>query len=90
MKKFDIWTVPDVLIIHLKRFLYVPGAHFVYREKLTEMVDFPIEGLDLSDYVLGPSTKSCIYDLHGVSEHSGGMGGGHYTAVCRNPNSGKW
>jgi ubiquitin C-terminal hydrolase len=44
-EKNGIWTVPDVLIIHLKRFLYVPGAHFVYREKLTDMVDFPIEDI---------------------------------------------
>eukprot|EP00607_Mallomonas_marina_P007685 CAMPEP_0182416114 /NCGR_PEP_ID=MMETSP1167-20130531/217_1 /TAXON_ID=2988 /ORGANISM="Mallomonas Sp, Strain CCMP3275" /LENGTH=110 /DNA_ID=CAMNT_0024588545 /DNA_START=929 /DNA_END=1261 /DNA_ORIENTATION=- len=31
-----------------------------------------------------------IYDLYGVSEHSGGLGGGHYTAICRNFEDNKW
>jgi ubiquitin carboxyl-terminal hydrolase 4/11/15 len=25
-----------------------------------------------------------IYDLYGVANHMGGMGGGHYFAYCRN------
>ena len=33
-KKIDLWSVPDVLIIHLKRFQYLPGATFIQREKI--------------------------------------------------------
>mmetsp|Transcript_1786 Transcript_1786/g.2751 ORF Transcript_1786/g.2751 Transcript_1786/m.2751 type:complete len:236 (-) Transcript_1786:252-959(-) len=91
-KKFDLWSAPDVLILHLKRFLYLPGTYFVHRQKIDELVHFPIEGLDLSPYVLGPTSRDAppIYDLYAVSEHSGGLGGGHYTAVGKNLRDGKW
>jgi len=48
MKKFDLWNVPQILVIHLKRFLYSKWS----REKLSTSVDFPIEGLDLSNFLL--------------------------------------
>jgi ubiquitin C-terminal hydrolase len=43
-------------------------------------------------YVKGPQSVSAppIYDLYAVSLHSGGLGGGHYTAVCKNPVNNKW
>ncbi|KAN0061922.1 hypothetical protein ACQY0O_005917 [Thecaphora frezii] len=31
-----------------------------------------------------------IYDLYGVDNHFGGLGGGHYTAYAKNPSDGKW
>ena len=31
-----------------------------------------------------------VYDLFAVSEHSGGLGGGHYTAVAKSPDSDEW
>jgi hypothetical protein len=37
VKKLDLWAVPDVLIVHLKRFRYMQGganASFVHREKV--------------------------------------------------------
>lgn len=58
------------------------------------MVDFPIEGLNLSPYLLNPeeskSKDDCIYDLFGVSQHMGSLSGGHYTAVCKNGIDGNW
>ena len=30
-----------------------------------------------------------VYDLYAVSNHFGGMGGGHYNAYCKMPD-GKW
>jgi len=44
VKKFDLWTSPDILIIHLKRFQYISGTYFVQRDKLGQLVDFPIDG----------------------------------------------
>jgi ubiquitin C-terminal hydrolase len=92
IKKFDVWTAPDILIIHLKRFQYVPGVYFVHREKLCDVVQFPITGLDLTDYVKCAHVETAppVYDLYGVSEHIGGMGGGHYTATAMNPLNNKW
>ena len=89
-KKFDLWRAPDVLIVHLKRFQYAQGALFVRRNKLDNLVNFPVEGLDLTKCVKGPSDKSHVYDLFAVSEHIGGMGGGHYTAQCKNYRDGEW
>ena len=37
-KKFDIWQLPQVLVIHLKRFSYTR----YWRDKLDTFVDFPI------------------------------------------------
>lgn len=90
LKKFDLWTVANTLIIHLKRFKYTTGQ-FLQRSKISELVEFPVTGLDLSEYVkLSMSTLGSVYDLFAVSEHSGGLGGGHYTAKCRNFENGKW
>jgi len=92
IKKMDIWSAPDILILHLKRFLYIPGQYVVRREKLNDMVDFPVDGLDLSRYVIGPQQSSSppLYDLYAVSHHSGSMSGGHYTATCKNFFDLKW
>jgi len=92
IKKMDIWSAPDILILQLKRFLYVPGQYVVHREKLNDFVEFPVDGLDLSRYVIGPQQPSSppLYDLYAVSHHSGGLSGGHYTATCRNFFDMKW
>lgn len=37
-KKLDLWSLPEVLIIHLKRFSYTKYS----REKLDTVVDFPL------------------------------------------------
>ena len=91
-KKLDIWTTPDVLILHLKRFQYVPGAYFVHRQKIDDLVSFPIARLDLGGFVRGPTDEAAppVYDLFGVSEHSGGLGGGHYTAIAQNFKNKRW
>jgi ubiquitin C-terminal hydrolase len=94
-KKMDLWSCPDVLILHLKRFSYVQGASSFYshtREKIEDLVTFPLEGLDLSGVMRGPVDPQAppVYDLYAVSEHVGGLGGGHYTAVARNFKSGVW
>ncbi len=51
-KKMDVWSTPDILIIHLKRFLqHMSGSYSVRREKIEAFVDFPVNGLDLSPYL---------------------------------------
>ena len=92
VKKLDVWASPDVLIIHLKRFNYSRATYLVQREKISNFVDFPLQDLDLTPYVKGPISSQAppIYDLFAVSEHSGGLGGGHYTAKCLNFIDGQW
>ena len=64
----------------------------MHRDKINDNIDFPIEGLDLRTYVKGPTTNDAppIYDLYGVSQHMGSMGGGHYTAMCKNFLDNNW
>jgi len=78
--------MPQILVVHLKRFLYSKWS----REKLGSLVEFPVEGLDLSSFVLGKTEKPPIYDLFAVSNHSGGLGGGHYTAYAKNKHDNHW
>eukprot|EP00743_Colponemidia_sp_Colp-15_P008090 GILK01008766.1.p1 GENE.GILK01008766.1~~GILK01008766.1.p1 ORF type:complete len:438 (+),score=90.92 GILK01008766.1:183-1316(+) len=80
-KKFDLWKTPDILIVHLKRFHYSG----VWRDKMDTLVEFPLEGLDLAPWLLRPEAmaEAPLYDLYAVSNHFGGMGGGHYTAFCK-------
>ncbi|XP_028401307.1 ubiquitin carboxyl-terminal hydrolase 15-like [Dendronephthya gigantea] len=85
-KKFDLWSLPKILIIHLKRFSY----NRFWRDKLDIKVDFPLTNLDMSKYVINSEHPPAIYDLHAVSNHFGGLGGGHYTAFGKNPNKNDW
>ena len=44
-------------------------------------MDFPIDGLDLSSYISYKNGQTTYrYMLYAISNHYGGMGGGHYTA----------
>jgi len=88
-KRMEIWQLPDVLIIHLKRFSQSQSSYYVDKDD-TE-IDFPLEGLDLRDRVRSTVNKDdCIYDLVAVSHHYGGLGGGHYVAHARNEANGSW
>jgi ubiquitin carboxyl-terminal hydrolase 4/11/15 len=81
-KKFELWQSPDILVIHLKRF---SAGIRGFRDKIEVMVDFPVEGLDLTKRVADKATgKEYIYDLYAVDNHFGGLGGGHYTAFAKN------
>ncbi|SCV70333.1 BQ2448_1727 [Microbotryum intermedium] len=98
-KKVELWKVPDVLVFAFKRF----SANRYSRDKLDDLVDFPLEGFDIEPYVEGVKVErrlagetgaeepeSLIYDLYAVDNHYGGMGGGHYTAYAKNHENGKW
>lgn len=69
------------------------------RIALDRLVDFPVNGLDMSQFVCNPDIPndyfkdeavkmevehgSILYDLIGISNHFGSTGGGHYTAYCK-------
>uniref|UniRef100_A0A8D3C4M3 Ubiquitin carboxyl-terminal hydrolase n=1 Tax=Scophthalmus maximus TaxID=52904 RepID=A0A8D3C4M3_SCOMX len=85
-KKLEIWKVPPILLVHLKRFSY-EGR---WKQKLQTTVDFPLDSLDLAQYVIGPKQNQKRYGLYGVSNHYGGLDGGHYTAYCKNALKQRW
>ncbi|MED6232052.1 hypothetical protein ATANTOWER_019525 [Ataeniobius toweri] len=85
-KKLEIWKVPPIVLVHLKRFSY-EGR---WKQKLQTSVDFPLDNLDLAQYVIGPKQNLRRYNLYGVSNHYGGLDGGHYTAYCKNSDKQRW
>jgi ubiquitin C-terminal hydrolase len=101
-KQLEIYKAPPIIVINLKRFKQSKQSNRYMGmfgggggQKLDQHVDFPLDGLDLSKYVLGSGTKSTepvpmIYDCYAVSNHFGNMGFGHYTAFAKNPLTGKW
>ncbi|KAJ3331805.1 CSN-associated deubiquitinating enzyme Ubp12 [Blyttiomyces sp. JEL0837] len=158
-KKLDIWSVPETLVFHLKRFANTGrGFRSMSGSKIDAPVEFPLTGLDLTKMIIGRSFKKplrkssaitlyeekdaslpsgggdvdmlgmkaglgsgeggasadvveCdehvvggkengeegedddekpIYDLFAVSNHYGGVGGGHYTAFAKNPVDQNW
>ena len=82
-KNVVFWNFPKILVIALKRFT-PDGQH-----KINTLIDFPIENLNLSKYVLGYNRDSFVYDLFGVCNHNGGTTGGHYSAFVKHI-SNKW
>lgn len=90
VKRTRVWRLPRILVLHIKRFTYSTYR----RTKLNTSVHFPTCGLDVSDCIDAASPhisrSDCVYDLTGVSLHSGSLGGGHYTAQCKCVDDGKW
>jgi len=76
------WSLPNILIIDLKRFDYSG-------RKLRHFVETGHNNVDFSKYVKGYNSKSYVYDLYAVCNHTGNMYGGHYTAYVKNANN-KW
>ncbi|XP_010165244.1 ubiquitin carboxyl-terminal hydrolase 31 [Antrostomus carolinensis] len=56
----SLWTLPDVLIIHLKRFRQEGDR----RMKLQNMVKFPLSGLDMTPHVVKRSQSSWSLPSH--------------------------
>jgi ubiquitin carboxyl-terminal hydrolase 8 len=81
-KRILFWSLPNILVIDLKRF----NASF---QKNQIYVSFPLDNLDLSNYIIGYKKETFKYELYGVCNHSGGVMGGHYTSYVKNAN-GKW
>lgn len=81
-KQMQIYKLPKILLIHLLRF----KKKGFFTEKITTPVDFPTENFEMSSI----SESNVIYDLFAISNHFGGMGGGHYTAYIKKHNSSNW
>lgn len=74
--KILFWSLPKILIIDLKRYTN-------RNMKLQQLLNFPINNLNLSKYVVGYDAEKYVYDLFGICNHSGGTSGGHYTSFVR-------
>lgn len=105
-KKFDLWKAPDILVVHLKRFSNsrtLRDKIDAFIDFPTEGLDLGdmigerqvarrllAQGVDAEELHLGNLDEPLVYDLFGVDEHVGGLGGGHYRAYALNHTNDKW
>jgi ubiquitin carboxyl-terminal hydrolase 8 len=87
-KKQDLWMLPPVLIVHLKRFKY--NDYGKIGTKNEAAIDYPITEWDLKSRVKSSRGVYPRYDLYAVANHMGGLGGGHYTAHALNRFDDTW
>ncbi|KAF8646117.1 hypothetical protein HU200_065963 [Digitaria exilis] len=87
-KKLDLWRLPEILVVHLKRFSY---SRYM-KNKLDTFVNFPIHDLNMSKYVEQTSRgdQHPMYELYAVINHYGGLGGGHYSAYAKLVEEDNW
>ena len=78
----EIYSCPDILIIHLKRFRN--------EQKLDTLVNYPLTDLDITQHVKKAKNEKYVYDLFAVGNHYGSIHGGHYVAYAKNYLNGKW
>jgi hypothetical protein len=72
-KAIEIWSVPKILIIHLRRFGQFSGVI----RKIQGEIAYP-DVLDISEFVVGQKPEK--YQLFAVCQHHGTSYGGHYVA----------
>jgi ubiquitin carboxyl-terminal hydrolase 8 len=85
-KKLLFWSLPNVMIIDIKRFITSMTGR---SKKNQQFIDIPINNVDFSKYVEGYAKETYIYDLYAICNHHGQIDGGHYSATIKNAN-GKW
>ena len=80
-KKIEIYHIPKILIIHLKR--------FNNNKKINTFIEFPLTDLNINPFIKSSDTVS-KYDLFGVINHFGSLEYGHYTSFCLNYKDNNW
>ena len=82
-KQIRLYKLPIYLIIQLKKFKNNVGFFSSSNEKKEVYIKYPINDLDLSDYIENIEEKKEKYDLYAVIQHHGKITQGHYTAICK-------
>lgn len=80
-RKVYFWRLPNLLMVHLKRF----ANRFVKNNCIVEVA----RELDLSDYCMGEDASLARFELYAVANHEGNLQFGHYYADCKKPD-GRW
>uniref|UniRef100_A0A914VS44 ubiquitinyl hydrolase 1 n=1 Tax=Plectus sambesii TaxID=2011161 RepID=A0A914VS44_9BILA len=71
-KKLDIWRLPKILLVHLKRFVYVEkDRRWV---KSLKLIDFPLHNFDPSEFIVNSEDKHLKYNCFAMANHYGAMG----------------
>ena len=80
-KKTHFWDLPPILIFLIKKY-DVNGV-------FDNSIQYPMK-LDMNNYCLNYKENTMDYELRGLIIHTGSLGGGHYTAICKNNIDNKW
>ena len=93
LKKYTyISSLPNILVIHLKRIIFNNKGE---QDKITSKFDFPFDNLNLKKYYsFSEKNKNLdedyfIYNLKGINIHKGTAEGGHYISLIKTEND-KW
>lgn len=88
-KKMNISSMPEILVIHLKRFMV--NNYGVITRKISNMVKYPLE-LDITKYGEGELGKYKLFgvNMHHSIGHNNNADYGHYTSIVVNRNNNKW
>ena len=85
MRALWLHKLPDLLVLHLKRFKFMG----MFGRKIDTRVSFPMD-LDLSRYTRPTSGADALYDLTGVVVHHGySLSSGHYLSYVKS-SDGLW
>jgi len=84
VKKIDLWKLPPIVILHLKRFEQL--RHGLV--KIDRLVQFSCEGFDFTPFVPDQEKENAVYQLYACLNHYGNLGSGHYTTYALNEQ--KW
>jgi len=89
-KKIEIMTTPPILILQLKRFKAKNIGVLGTGIRLNNLINFPLENLDLTNHVRNPFKTPLNYNLFAVVNHIGSIGYGHYTSFAKNEHNNEW
>mmetsp|Transcript_90094 Transcript_90094/g.160448 ORF Transcript_90094/g.160448 Transcript_90094/m.160448 type:complete len:552 (-) Transcript_90094:61-1716(-) len=87
-KKIDLWNLPAVLVLHLKRFEF--DAKNQQFQKTDNRLNMKLHDVDLSSFCSSEQRDGASYSVACVANHSGSYEDGHYTATCKVGNKGAW
>jgi ubiquitin C-terminal hydrolase len=81
-KSSVLWTLPNYLIINLKRF----KQNNSFTSKNNNLITFPLKDLNLTKYISSDKNdmNNYIYDLYAINYHGGNLDSGHYWSACKN------
>jgi len=89
-KQTTFWSFPKVFVLTLQRQITTNQGNQIFLSKNNDIIEFPLENLDLSKYVCGYHPEKYKYDLYAVGNHIGDVNGGHYTAFVKSVENQQW
>lgn len=97
---YKLASVPEIFMVNLKRYKdsgkteYYGKIQVPIMEKIKTPILFPLEGLDLSQYLVqnneNEQASVLLYDLVAMVMHHGEMSGGHYINFVKNASLNEW